>query len=213
VSTRWHRIQDLFLTVRELPAGEREAHLGPATPDERAEVLRMLAADSQKGILDRPVPLLQLAGSGADTSVADTSVHERVGPYIVTGEIGRGGMGVVYRAHDPRLLRDVALKFLPSAWNHDPHAKARFINEARAASALDHPNNCPVYDIGSTEDGRDYIAMAYCAGGSLATRLASGLLPIEKAVQVAAQVAAALDRAHEAGIVHRDIKPANIAFT
>ena len=208
MSTRWQRIQDLFLTVRELPGEEREAHLGAATPDERAEVLRMLAADSQPGILDRAGPMLRLAGS-----TVDPSVQERVGPYIVTGEIGRGGMGVVYRAHDPRLRRDVALKFLPSAWNHDPHAKARFINEARAASALDHPNNCPVYDIGSTEDGRDYIAMAYCAGGSLATRLASGALPIEKAVQVAVQVAAALDRAHEAGIVHRDIKPANIAFT
>ena len=208
MSTRWRRIQDLFLTVREFPVEEREAHLGFATPDERAEVLRMLAADSQTGILDRAGPMLRLVDSGADTSV-----QERVGPYIVTGEIGRGGMGVVYRAHDTRLRRDVALKFLPSAWNHDPHAKARFINEARAASALDHPNNCPVYDIGSTEDGRDYIAMAYCAGGSLATRLASGLLPIEKAVQVAVQVAAALDRAHEAGIVHRDIKPANIAFT
>ena len=208
MSTRWRRIQDLFLTVRELPVEEREAHLGSATPDERAEVLRMLAADSQTGILDRAGPMLRLVDSGADTSV-----QERVGPYIVTGEIGRGGMGVVYRAHDTRLRRDVALKFLPSAWNHDPHAKARFINEARAASALDHPNNCPVYDIGSTEDGRDYIAMAYCAGGSLATRLASGLLPIEKAVQVAVQVAAALDRAHEAGIVHRDIKPANIAST
>src|SRR5687767_7702154 len=122
-------------------------------------------------------------------------------------------MGVVYRAHDPRLRRDVALKFLPAARTEDRTAKARFIDEARAASALDHPHNCPVYDIGSTEDGRHYIAMAYCAGGSLAARLASGPLAVDEAVRVATEVASALHRAHEAGIVHRDIKPANIAFT
>jgi len=168
----------------------------------------MLDADSDDGILDRTAPTLTLTGYASDVPI-----EERVGPYLVTGEIGRGGMGVVYRAYDPRLRRDVALKFLPGAWHHDPAAKARLIDEARAASALDHPNTCPVYDIGSTGDGRFYIAMAYCAGGSLAARLTSGPLAIDQAVQVAVQVAAALERAHEAGIVHRDIKPANIAFT
>jgi len=204
-------VQELFLAARDLPAAEREAYLRAAVPDDdglRVQVQRMLDADSGDGILDRPAPTLMLTGY-----TNDAPIEERVGPYLVTGEIGRGGMGVVYRAYDPRLRRDVALKFLPGAWNHDPEAKARLIGEARAASALDHPNTCPVYDIGSTEEGRFYIAMAYCAGGSLAARLANGPLPIGQAVQVAAQVAAALDRAHEAGIVHRDIKPANIAFT
>ena len=208
---RWRTIQDLFLAVRDLPPEAREAYLRDASPNDaelRGQVRRMLAADSADGILDRTAPTLILTGYASDAPV-----EERVGPYLVTGEIGRGGMGVVYRAYDPRLRRDVALKFLPGASNHDPEAKARLIDEARAASALDHPNTCPVYDIGSTGDGRFYIAMAYCAGGSLAGRLTSGPMPVDQAVQVAVQVAAALERAHEAGIVHRDVKPANIAFT
>jgi tetratricopeptide (TPR) repeat protein len=208
---RWHTIQKLFFAARDLPSEARDAYLRDAAPNDEAlrdQVRRMLDADSSDGILDRAAPALTLTGYASEAPV-----EERVGPYLVTGEIGRGGMGVVYRAYDPRLRRDVALKFLPGSWNQDPEAKSRLINEARAASALDHPNTCPVYDIGSTGDGRFYIAMAYCAGGSLAGRLASGPLPVEQAVRVAVQVAAALERAHEAGIVHRDIKPANIAFT
>jgi len=208
---RWRTVQELFLAARDLPPEARGAYLRDSAPNDaelRGLVQRMLDADSGDGILDRAAPSLTLTGY-----VSDGPVEERVGPYLVTGEIGRGGMGVVYRAYDPRLRREVALKFLPGAWSEDPLAKARLIDEARAASALDHPNTCPVYDIGSTGDGRFYIAMAYCAGGSLAARLTSGPLPIDQAVQVAVQVAAALERAHEAGIVHRDIKPANIAFT
>ena len=208
---RWRTVEELFLAARDLPVAERDAYLRDAAPDDdelRAQVRRMLDADSGDGILDRTAPTLTLTGYASDAPI-----EERVGPYLVTGEIGRGGMGVVYRAYDPRLRRDVALKFLPGAWHHDPQAKARLIDEARTASALDHPNTCPVYDIGSTGDGRFYIAMAYCAGGSLAARLTSGPLSIDQAVHVAVQVAAALERAHEAGIVHRDIKPANVAFT
>ena len=208
---RWRTVQELFLAVRDLPPEARDTYLRDAMPNDdevREQVRRMLEAESGDGILDRTAPTLTFTGYAGDAPL-----EERVGPYLVTGEIGRGGMGVVYRAYDPRLRRDVALKFLPGAWRHDPEAKARLIDEARTASALDHPNTCPVYDIGSTGDGRFYIAMAYCAGGSLAARLTSGPLSIDQAVQVAAQVSAALERAHEAGIVHRDIKPANIAFT
>jgi tetratricopeptide (TPR) repeat protein len=200
----------MFFAARDLPPDARDAYLRGECGDDAAlrdEVARLLDADGREGILDRTPPGLLLAG------FADAPVEERVGPYLVTGEIGRGGMGVVYRAHDPRLRRDVALKFLPAAWSADAEAKARFIGEARTASALDHPHTCPVYDIGTADDGRVYIAMAYCAGGSLAARLASGPMAVEDAVRVATQVAGALERAHEAGIVHRDIKPANIAFT
>ena len=203
--------QDVFWEARALPDDERERYLDAACEGDAgllAAVRRLLAADRRAGILDQAPAVHALAGV-----LAEAPAPERVGPYVVTGEIGRGGMGVVYRAHDPRLRRDVALKFLPAAWRDDPEAEARFINEARAASALDHPHNCPVYDIGTAEDGRRFIAMAYCPGGSLAARLASGPLPVETAVRVAVQVAEALDAAHEAGIVHRDVKPGNIAFT
>ena len=208
---RWQRVQDLFWSARELPRDARDEMLRSSCGDDAAlleEVRRMLAADSGDGILDHTAPIAPLADR-----IGDTPVRGRVGPYLVTDEIGRGGMGVVYRAHDPRLRRDVALKFLPASLTRDRDAKSRFINEARAASALDHPHVCPVYDIGSAEDGRLYIAMAYCTGGSLATRLASGPLPVAEAVRIAVEVANALDRAHVAGIVHRDVKPANIAFT
>jgi serine/threonine-protein kinase len=210
-AARWQAVQDLFLAARERPASERADYVKSATPNDpelAADVNRMLAADVSEGILDRDAPTFTLLGTPSDEPV-----QERVGPYLIQGEIGRGGMGIVYRAYDPRLRRDVALKFLPGAWNQDHDAKGRFINEARAASALDHPHTCPVYDIGTTEDGRSYIAMAYCAGGSLAQQLASGPLPIDRAVEVAVSVASALDRAHNAGIIHRDIKPGNIAFT
>ena len=210
-AARWKTVQDLFLAARERPSAERADYVKSATPNDpglAADVNRMLAADVSEGILDRDAPTFTLL-----SAPAEEPVQERVGPYLIKGEIGRGGMGIVFRAYDPRLRRDVALKFLPGAWNQDHDAKGRFINEARAASALDHPHTCPVYDIGSTEDGRSYIAMAYCAGGSLAQQLASGPLPIERAVDVAVSVASALDRAHNAGIIHRDIKPGNIAFT
>ena len=208
---RWQRVQQLFWAARELAPDAREAMLRASSEDDSAlvdEVRRMLAADTGDGILDHTAPITPLADR-----VGDVPVREQVGPYLVTEEIGRGGMGVVYRAHDPRLRRDVALKFLPFSSTRDPDAKSRFIGEARAASALDHPHNCPVYDVGSTDDGRLYIAMAYCAGGSLAARLASGPLPIDDAIRITTQVAGALDSAHEAGIVHRDVKPGNIAFT
>lgn len=208
---RWDVVQELFWAARELAAPDRERYLASACRDDQAllaDVRRMIEADGREGILDHPPGVLVSLGEPVDAPGG-----ERVGPYIVTTEIGRGGMGVVYRAYDPRLRREVALKFLPAEWNRDRDAKARFIDEARAASALDHPHNCPIYDIGTTDEGRLYIAMAYCGGGSLATRIARGPVPVEDAVRIAIQVADALDCAHGAGIVHRDVKPANIAFT
>ena len=211
MNTRWEQIQNVFWAVRELPDADREAYLASVAGADAqliADVRAMLAADLGQGILDRSPALLDPSLDSAVLPVVD-----RVGPYIVTGEIGRGGMGIVYRAYDPRLRRELALKFLHASTHHQPQARSRFMEEARAASALDHPNTCPVYDIGSSEDGRMYIAMAYCGGGSLSARLAAGPLPVDAAIRVATQVADALDAAHEAGIIHRDVKPANIAFT
>ena len=133
-----------------------------------------------------------------------------VSHYEILSEIGSGGMGTVYKARDTRLDRLVALKFLPTEWSRDEGARARFSREAKAASAIDHPHICTVYDIGETDDGRMYIAMAYYPGQTLTERIGHGALPVETALTVAIQSAEALAAAHEAGIVHRDIKPANI---
>jgi len=132
------------------------------------------------------------------------------GKYRVLGEIGRGGMGIVYKAEDTTLQRTVALKFLPPQWTSDPEARMRFVHEARAASALDHPNICTIYEIGETEDGRMYIAMGCYEGESLREKLRRGPLKAEEALSIATQVALGMKRAHTKGIIHRDIKPANI---
>lgn len=135
------------------------------------------------------------------------------GKYRIVGEIGRGGMGVVYKAEDIKLKRPVALKFLPHQWVSDPDARERFIQEARAASALDHPNICTIYEIGEAEDDRVYIAMAFYEGESLRERIKRSPLPAEEALGIAIQVATGMAKAHQKGIVHRDIKPANTLIT
>ncbi|HUU52932.1 MAG TPA: serine/threonine-protein kinase [Candidatus Heimdallarchaeota archaeon] len=132
--------------------------------------------------------------------------------YKILEKIGEGGMGVVYKAEDTRLKRTVALKFLPKEFTRDKDAKDRFIQEAQAAGALDHPNICTVYEIDEVE-GQIFIVMAYIEGQDLKERIKSGLLEIEGALEIAIQVADSLKEAHENGIIHRDIKPANIILT
>jgi len=145
---------------------------------------------------------------------------EMISHYKVLAKLG-GGMGVVYKAEDTKLKRTVALKFLPTQLTRDEEAKDRFIHEAQAASALDHPNICNIHEIGETEDGQMFIAMACYEGETLKSRIAKGQsrpersrgMRIEEAVDGAIQVGQGLQKAHEKGIVHRDIKPANIIVT
>jgi Tol biopolymer transport system component len=136
----------------------------------------------------------------------------RLGPYEVMTPVGAGGMGEVYRARDPRLGRDVAVKVLPPAFSTDPERLARFEQEARAAAALNHPNILAVHDVGQHE-GSSYIVSELLDGQSLRERLVGGALPVRKAVEYAVQVAHGLAAAHEKGIVHRDLKPENIFIT
>ncbi|MFL6262428.1 MAG: protein kinase domain-containing protein [Thermoanaerobaculia bacterium] len=137
-------------------------------------------------------------------------IGSTVSHYRILERLGGGGMGVVYKAVDLKLDRPVALKFLSSQRGAAEEHKRRFIREARAASALDHPNICTVYEIDETPDGALFIAMALCEGETLRDRIARGPLPVSEAVAIAEQVAAGLARAHSRGIVHRDVKPANV---
>lgn len=136
-----------------------------------------------------------------------------VSRYSILGPVGVGGMGVVYRAEDTLLGRPVALKFLPPLLAPRPRTKRRFLNEARAASALDHPNICTIYEVGETAAGQPYIAMACYDGETLKRRLERGPLAAAEALHIALQVARGLSKAHRQGIVHRDIKPANLMIT
>jgi serine/threonine protein kinase/Tfp pilus assembly protein PilF len=135
------------------------------------------------------------------------------GKYRIVGEIGRGGMGVVYKAEDIKLKRTVAMKFLPHQWTSDPEARDRFVQEARAASALDHPNICNIHEIEETDDGRMYIAMAYYEGENLRDKVKRGPLKKGEALDIILQVIKGMAKAHHKGIIHRDLKPANILVT
>ena len=133
--------------------------------------------------------------------------------YRISKELGRGGMGVVYQAEDLKLRRTVALKFLPAEAIRDPESKRRFFNEARAASALDHPNICTIHEIDETSDGLVFIVMPYYAGQTLNDRISHGPLSISDALGIAVQTAEGLALAHQKKIIHRDIKPANILLS
>jgi serine/threonine protein kinase len=140
-------------------------------------------------------------------------VGTRLGSYEVLTLLGAGGMGEVYRAHDSRLGRDVALKILPEAFRSDPERLARFEREARALAALNHPNIAAIYGI-EEQPGATALVLEFVEGETLADIIqTSGGLPVADALNVARQIADALDAAHEKGIIHRDLKPANITIT
>ncbi|MBI3665586.1 MAG: serine/threonine protein kinase, partial [Acidobacteria bacterium] len=136
----------------------------------------------------------------------------RLGPYEIVAPIGAGGMGEVYRAKDTRLGRDVAVKVLPAAYSNDPERLRRFEQEARAASALNHPNILIVHDVGA-QDGSPYLVTELLEGHTLRERLAGPPIPSSKAIDFALQTANGLAAAHEKGIVHRDLKPGNLFLT
>ena len=140
------------------------------------------------------------------------SAGTRLGPYEITAPLGAGGMGEVYRAHDSRLNRDVAIKTLPAAFADDANRMARLQREAQVLASLSHPNIAPIFGL-EEAGGVRALVMELVEGPTLAERIAAGPIPLEEALVLARQIADALEAAHEKGIVHRDLKPANIKLT
>jgi TolB-like protein len=222
-SERWERLRALLDEARALPAGSRAAFLDAECPDAglRAELDALLRAHAAleggagAGFLEldahRAAALLT-SGRGVPAG-EDPGPGDTLGRYRIQRRLAHGGMGVVYLAYDARLDRPAALKLLPRYLSLDAAARRRFEEEARAASALDHPHIATVYDIGDAPDGRVFIAMAYYEGETLREEIERGPLPIPRALSLATQIADALAAAHHRGIVHRDVKPGNVIVT
>lgn len=209
---RWREIQNTFDDLVELDSGERSDRLtalGSADPELRAAVESLLIADSDA--VDR-LDAFEGQLRSTPTLIDPLGLIDRtISHFRVLELLGMGGVGIVYRAQDLRLNRAVALKFLLPPHSFDEVAKARFLREAHAAAALDHPNLCTIYEIGSSDDGWPFIAMALYEGETLRKRVdREGPLPVPAILAIGRQIALGLQAAHKAGIVHRDLKPANI---
>lgn len=211
---RWRQIRDLFDAALALPVEERQRFLDSECRSDtelRREVQLLLDSDADAGDFLE----LQAAGDASEkatTADVDPWIGKNVGPYRVLERIGFGGMGVVYRAVDTRLGREAALKFLSEEMQRDSRARDRFEREARAASALNHPNICTVYGVDDC-GGHPYLAMELLKGRSLAEVIAGKPVPVDRLLALAAPILSALDAAHAEGVIHRDLKPANIFLT
>src|SRR5499426_954937 len=208
---QWKKLDALFHEVLELQGEARAIHLAKVCRDDeelREEAMRLIAAHEREGsFIDSPI----FAGPEGLTNDEDNEspVGRRIGPYQVVSLLGQGGMGKVYLSEDVRLERKVALKLLPAAVTQNPDRLLRFEREAKAASALNHPNILTIHEIGEAE-GAHYIVSEFVEGETLRDQMRRGPLSLTAALDVARQVAEALAAAHAAGIVHRDIKPENV---
>ncbi|RPJ86810.1 MAG: hypothetical protein EHM18_04325, partial [Acidobacteria bacterium] len=212
---RWQEVERLYSSAVERRPEDRATYLAEICPDPslRREVESLLLHGSeaddflQTQALEAAVGALAYELVGGEASAA--LVGRTLSHYQILEKLGAGGMGIVYKAFDTRLKRPTALKVLPPDRISDPDRKHRFVKEARAASALNHPNIVTIYDIDQAE-GIDFIVMEYLAGATLDNRIPDQGIPIAEALEVGIQVADALAAAHSAGIIHRDLKPSNV---
>jgi eukaryotic-like serine/threonine-protein kinase len=213
MTDRWQQIEKICQSALELEESRRSAFLEQACAGDkklRQEVESLLRFEGRG---DRFIeePALEVAAKMV-AQEPQSLIGQQFGSYQILSLLGAGGMGVVYQARDTRLKRTVAIKVLPTDRVSDPERKRRFIREARAASALNHPNIITIHDIGN-ENGLDFIVMEHVAGKSLGQRIPRKGMPVKEALKLGIQMADALARAHSAGIIHRDLKPSNVMVT
>jgi len=207
---RWAQIEKLYHEALERPATGRESFLNQTCGEDsdlRREVESLLEANSDTGIMDSPA--LNLVARNMASEQARSMIGRTIGHYRIISLLGAGGMGEVYYAQDMNLGRKVALKFLPQDFSKDRERVLRFRQEARAASALNHPNIITIFEIDEI-DGVLFIATEYVEGQTVRQMIANDGIGLGEAVEIAVQVASALVEAHAAGIIHRDIKPENV---
>ena len=211
---RRRQIEEIVIEALDLTGACRAAHLDSACGDDRElrdEVESLLAQENRANAF-LETPALEAAARALADGQSSVLVGRTAGHYRIDALLGAGGMGEVYRGWDTRLRRPVALKFLAGEFLSDRAAVERFDREARAASALSHPNICTVYDVGDLQ-GRPFIAMEYLEGQTLRARLGGTALPRPMAIEYAIQIARGLEAAHQKSIVHRDLKPENLWVT
>src|SRR5262245_28693013 len=208
---RWRQVDQLFQAALERAPEDRSVFINTACGNDdslRREVEKLLAADGEaESLIEAPayaVAAPLIVGDSTQSLLGKT-----IGHYQIISLAGKGGMGEVYRARDIKLDRAVALKILPKEMSADGERMRRFSREAKAASALNHPNVAHIYEIGEAE-GVNFIAMEYVEGQTLAASINGNPLKVSEVVEIGSQIAAALDEAHRKGITHRDLKPANV---
>jgi eukaryotic-like serine/threonine-protein kinase len=216
---RWRRVEELYHSALSLPEERRADFLESSCKQDkglRSEVESLLAhQEMSEGFIESPAiqiaaQIMALEQEDAEVDAEPEIAERNISHYRVVEKVGAGGMGEVYRAHDPRLGRDVAIKVLPRIFASDPDRLRRFEQEARAAAALNHPGILAIYDVGTTIDNIPYVVSELLDGETLRECLARGPLPVRKAVELALQMANGLAAAHDKGIIHRDLKPENL---